>query len=39
MTRLGGKLYYLGHAEIEIPLGAGAREMGCAPQFSWMLAR
>ena len=28
---LGGKLYYLGHAELEIPLGAGAREMGLRP--------
>lgn len=28
---LGGRLYYLGHAEIEIPLGAGAREMGLRP--------
>src|SRR3546814_19842568 len=25
---LGGKAYYLGRAELEIPLGAGAREMG-----------
>lgn len=28
---LGGRLYYLGHAEVEIPLGAGAREMGLRP--------
>ncbi|WP_184078872.1 outer membrane protein assembly factor BamA [Sphingobium subterraneum] len=28
---LGGKLYYLAHAEIEIPLGAGARELGLRP--------
>lgn len=28
---LGGKMYYLGHAEIEIPLGSGAREMGLRP--------
>ncbi|MPT48105.1 MAG: outer membrane protein assembly factor BamA [Sphingobium sp.] len=28
---LGGKIYYLGHAEVEIPLGAGAREMGLRP--------
>jgi len=30
---LGGKLYYLGHAELEIPLGAGAREMGLRPSL------
>jgi outer membrane protein insertion porin family len=30
---LGGRLYYLGHAEIEIPLGAGAREMGLRPSI------
>lgn len=30
---LGGKLYYLGHAELEIPLGAGAREMGLRPSI------
>ena len=28
---LGGKVYYLAHAEIEIPLGAGARELGLRP--------
>src|SRR3546814_9650055 len=28
---LGGKLYYLGRAELEIPLGSGAREMGLRP--------
>ncbi len=28
---VGGKQYYLGHAEIEIPLGSGAREMGLRP--------
>ena len=28
---LGGRLYYLAHAEIEIPLGSGAREMGLRP--------
>ncbi len=28
---LGGRLYYLGHAEVEIPLGSGAREMGLRP--------
>ncbi len=30
---LGGRLYYLGHAELEIPLGAGAREMGLRPSL------
>ncbi|WP_326490666.1 outer membrane protein assembly factor BamA [Sphingobium sufflavum] len=30
---LGGKLYYLTHAEIEIPLGAGARELGLRPSI------
>ncbi len=30
---LGGRLYYLAHAEIEIPLGAGAREMGLRPSI------
>jgi outer membrane protein insertion porin family len=30
---LGGRFYYLGHAEIEIPLGAGAREMGLRPSI------
>ncbi len=28
---LGGKVYYLTHAEVEIPLGAGARELGLRP--------
>ena len=28
---LGGKYYYLGRAELEIPLGSGAREMGLRP--------
>lgn len=28
---LGGKFYYLAHAEIEIPLGSGARELGLRP--------
>jgi outer membrane protein insertion porin family len=28
---LGGKIYYLTRAEIEIPLGSGAREMGLRP--------
>ena len=28
---IGGKYYYLGHAEVEIPLGAGAKEMGIRP--------
>jgi outer membrane protein insertion porin family len=28
---LGGKLYYLAHAELEIPLGNGARELGLRP--------
>ncbi|MET0241199.1 MAG: BamA/TamA family outer membrane protein, partial [Sphingobium sp.] len=28
---LGGKIYYLAHAEVEIPLGAGARELGLRP--------
>jgi outer membrane protein insertion porin family len=30
---LGGKYYYLGHAELEIPLGSGAREMGIRPSI------
>ncbi|MGV3769783.1 MAG: outer membrane protein assembly factor BamA [Sphingobium phenoxybenzoativorans] len=30
---LGGKIYYLAHAELEIPLGAGAREMGLRPSI------
>ncbi len=28
---LGGKAYYLGRAELEIPLGTGARELGLRP--------
>lgn len=28
---LGGRAYYLAHAEIEIPLGSGARELGLRP--------
>ncbi len=28
---LGGNVYYLGRAELEIPLGTGAREMGLRP--------
>jgi outer membrane protein insertion porin family len=28
---LGGRAYYLGRAEVEIPLGAGARELGIRP--------
>ncbi|MCB2013958.1 MAG: outer membrane protein assembly factor BamA [Sphingobium sp.] len=30
---LGGKLYYLAHAEVEIPLGSGARELGLRPSI------
>jgi len=30
---LGGRYYYIGHAEMEIPLGAGAREMGLRPSI------
>lgn len=30
---LGGKYYYLARAEIQIPLGAGAREMGIRPSI------
>ena len=30
---LGGKIYYLARAELEIPLGAGAREMGLRPSL------
>ncbi|OYY72351.1 MAG: outer membrane protein assembly factor BamA [Sphingomonas sp. 28-63-12] len=30
---LGGRAYYLGHAELEIPLGAGARELGLRPSI------
>lgn len=28
---IGGRAYYVGHVEIEIPLGAGARELGLRP--------
>jgi len=28
---IGGKYYYMGRAELEIPLGSGAREMGLRP--------
>ncbi len=30
---LGGKYYYLAHAELEIPLGTGARELGLRPSI------
>jgi len=30
---LGGRYYYLGHMELEIPLGSGAREMGLRPSI------
>lgn len=30
---LGGKYYYTGRAELEIPLGSGAREMGLRPSI------
>lgn len=30
---LGGKYYYLAHAEIEIPLGSGVRELGIRPSI------
>ena len=30
---LGGRAYYLGRAEIEIPLGSGVREMGIRPSI------
>ncbi len=30
---LGGRAYYLGRAEIEIPLGSGARELGIRPSI------
>ena len=30
---LGGRAYYMGRAELEIPLGAGAREMGLRPSI------
>src|SRR5690606_25889888 len=29
----GGKAYYLGHAELEIPLGSGAQELGLRPSI------
>ncbi|MDF8334867.1 outer membrane protein assembly factor BamA [Novosphingobium cyanobacteriorum] len=30
---VGGRYYYLAHAELEIPLGSGAREMGLRPSI------
>ena len=30
---LGGKYYYLAHAELEIPLGTGAKELGLRPSI------
>ena len=30
---LGGRAYYMGRAELEIPLGSGAREMGLRPSL------
>ncbi len=30
---VGGKYYYLAHAELEIPLGSGARELGLRPSI------
>jgi outer membrane protein insertion porin family len=30
---LGGRAYYLAHAEIEIPLGSGARDLGLRPSI------
>ncbi|MBB3032571.1 outer membrane protein assembly factor BamA [Alteriqipengyuania lutimaris] len=30
---IGGNAYYLGRAELEIPLGSGARELGLRPSF------
>jgi outer membrane protein insertion porin family len=30
---LGGRIYYLGRAELEIPLGTGARELGLRPSI------
>ncbi|MFM2301240.1 MAG: outer membrane protein assembly factor BamA [Pseudomonadota bacterium] len=30
---LGGRYYYLGHAELEIPLGSGAKELGLRPSL------
>jgi outer membrane protein insertion porin family len=33
---IGGRAYYLGKLELEIPLGAGAREMGIRPSIFFM---
>ncbi len=30
---IGGRFYYLGHVELEIPLGSGARELGLRPSI------
>ncbi len=30
---IGGRYYYLGHIELEIPLGSGARELGIRPSI------
>ncbi|MFT4028190.1 MAG: outer membrane protein assembly factor BamA, partial [Novosphingobium sp.] len=30
---IGGRFYYLGHLELEIPLGSGARELGIRPSI------
>nr|WP_242653397.1 outer membrane protein assembly factor BamA [Sphingomonas jatrophae] len=30
---LGGRAYYLGHLELEVPLGSGARELGLRPSI------
>jgi len=30
---LGGRAYYLGHVELELPLGSGARELGLRPSI------
>ncbi|MCW1384731.1 outer membrane protein assembly factor BamA [Novosphingobium sp. KCTC 2891] len=30
---VGGRYYYLGHAELELPLGSGARELGLRPSI------
>ena len=30
---IGGRYYYLGHAELEIPLGSGAKELGLRPSI------
>lgn len=30
---IGGRAYYLGHAEVEIPLGSGAKELGLRPSI------